>query len=123
MTPADLRALSEADLTALFSTLPVGPRPQGTYDGKAWSFRSKWFWNASGLGWHGKVFDGDKVTNRILSGQWVMGHLVRNRDEWAIEYQGLGLTDVLRWADGCYLGRMQLKHGAVWFTLVQSTKE
>lgn len=118
MTPEDVRKLSTTELEDLFDSLRAGPKPEGIYDGKAWSHHH-WFKPAIyGFGWRGKTFTGARVVNRIFGVSLFPGILTGNAVLWTIFYPNLGLIDEMKWTGDFYLGRMRLSNGNIWFTLL-----
>lgn len=114
-----IRGLSEANLTKLFQAATAGPRLEGDYKGYAWSHSHRAQIAILSQFWSGKRFTGDKVLNSIL-GMWLVpGNVTRTEQAQTIHYPQLGLSDEIRWVECCYLGRMQLGTGVVWFTLTK----
>lgn len=119
MSVVDIRRLPEANLTLLFYASGAGPRLEGDYRGEAWSFSHRARIALVNRVWSGKRFTGDQVLNKI-GGLWVVaGHVTRTDHAQTIYYPRLRLSDEVRWVLTCYLGRMQLGSGVVWFTLTR----
>lgn len=118
MTPEHVRKMSEQELLNLFNLLDKGPKPEGIYDGKAWSSHSRLGAVIYRFGWRGKKFTDKKVVNSIFGLPMFEGILLDREDFWMIHYPQFGLYDDMKWTGDFYLGRMRLKNNYIWFTLL-----
>lgn len=98
--------------------------PSGTYDGVAW--RPGWpiVRRVTGRVWHGKVFNGGTVWNRLGPHKsWHLHGSVWREDGDIILKYGAGLRDVLRpLGDGVWLGKAYvLGRFMTYFVLMPAT--
>jgi hypothetical protein len=115
-------SLLQEELELIWHSLPKGPMPLGTYDGYAWSPKTRLIRLAS-MTWRGKIFTNNNVKNRIWLYSGVDGVLAEAPREWIIRYPPHNLIDRLRWIpeDKCYLGHTYMFEVETWFTLTKKS--
>lgn len=113
-----LEQYTQEQLDVYWNMLSATALPTGEYEGHAWS-------NITSLGmmnwfWKGKIFEGNKVRNRILGLELFEGKVKLANNEIMIHYPMLGLWDHLRQInEKILLGRMFFHDGIINFTLTK----
>jgi hypothetical protein len=115
VAPDALEALTPAETREVFDSLHIGPPLHGLYDGRV--LHMGLLRPLLARLWRGKMVTEEDVVNRTAFGLRVRGVVSRTDTDTLIRYP-IGLTDAIRFAGQCYLGRLVLPADqSIWFTL------